>query len=899
MMGDVNIGQLIASLGLDVEEFKKDLDAIKRESDNAFKKVERSWEETTRKMAEDTMKVGKSMKSFGRSLAMNISAPLAAVGTAMLKSEMDFERYMTKMISLVGISRSQMGEWRDDILKMAPEVARMPAELAEAMYFITSAGLRGAEALETLRASAMASVAGAGEVKQVADVVTSAMNAFKKSGLTATEAVNTLVAAIRFGKVESEDLAVGIGHVFPAAAKLKVSFDQVGAAIAAMTRTGTPAETAAVQLRQVLGQLIGPAREAHQALEQMGWSAAAFRRHIAEEGLFSALNKFTRLVNKFGIEEAKKVFGNVRALTSVFDLMGENAEHNAMIFEEMTDNSSELNRAIRAVQRTLYYKWNSALAQMKTTMIEVGQAMKKAVIPYLQDLSSWLKETAKWFASLTQEEQLAILKKIAFAAAIGPVIIVLGQLVTVIGAVIKTIVALKIEAGLLAGAWRMLSTAVASNPLGAIAVVLSAAAASLMLFKDRTKEAAKAQHELGDAVKYANKEIGKQIMEQLFPKFKAGSIVDTTKSLEEFEKAVEKMSFKELQSLEYYLKNQLPDAVRALAQAEPSIKPVLQEDLTFLQNMLKFVKGEIEATEEAIENAGKATKKAFGKKPETVSPAWVFEDIQPPDEGLFKPGTELGEWNMLGATVSEVKDEFASLNMQAKLFGEKRADTLKKKMDFVKQSMISLADEGFDKNSKALQYLYLQFYNLRTAYDIASARQLKGVWESIGDELDETNMILQTLKSSVSDVTTAFGKMFTSTKGGWAELVSSILSSIKQIMDALLAKAIAGVIAGEVSSKGLLGLATAAVGVAALKQMWDNLVPSLAEGGMAYGRTLAEVGEYPGARSNPEVIAPLDKLENMIEKSGGGMSGEVVFEIDGYKLKGILQKVENKTRRLG
>ena len=41
-------------------------------------------------------------------------------------------------------------------------------------------------------------------------------------------------------------------------------------------------------------------------------------------------------------------------------------------------------------------------------------------------------------------------------------------------------------------------------------------------------------------------------------------------------------------------------------------------------------------------------------------------------------------------------------------------------------------------------------------------------------------------------------------------------------------------------------------------------IPRLATGGIAFGNTLANVGEYPGARSNPEVIAPLDKLRDLL-----------------------------------
>lgn len=55
-------------------------------------------------------------------------------------------------------------------------------------------------------------------------------------------------------------------------------------------------------------------------------------------------------------------------------------------------------------------------------------------------------------------------------------------------------------------------------------------------------------------------------------------------------------------------------------------------------------------------------------------------------------------------------------------------------------------------------------------------------------------------------------------------------------------------------------------------------VPQFANGGIVSGRTLAEVGEYPGAGSNPEVIAPLSKLKDMI---GGGSVSRIKVEVGG------------------
>jgi len=48
-----------------------------------------------------------------------------------------------------------------------------------------------------------------------------------------------------------------------------------------------------------------------------------------------------------------------------------------------------------------------------------------------------------------------------------------------------------------------------------------------------------------------------------------------------------------------------------------------------------------------------------------------------------------------------------------------------------------------------------------------------------------------------------------------------------------------------------------------------------ANGGIVSGPTMGLVGEYPGAKTNPEVIAPLDKLKSMIGSGSG--SGEFVL----------------------
>jgi hypothetical protein len=93
------------------------------------------------------------------------------------------------------------------------------------------------------------------------------------------------------------------------------------------------------------------------------------------------------------------------------------------------------------------------------------------------------------------------------------------------------------------------------------------------------------------------------------------------------------------------------------------------------------------------------------------------------------------------------------------------------------------------------------------------------------------------------------------------------------------------------------------VGIAAAAALTGVMIatmaslPKFAEGGIAYGPTLGLFGEYAGASTNPEVVAPLDRLRSLIapqESSGGG---SVRFRIEGRDLVGVLSKVSRHNGR--
>jgi len=73
---------------------------------------------------------------------------------------------------------------------------------------------------------------------------------------------------------------------------------------------------------------------------------------------------------------------------------------------------------------------------------------------------------------------------------------------------------------------------------------------------------------------------------------------------------------------------------------------------------------------------------------------------------------------------------------------------------------------------------------------------------------------------------------------------------------------------------------------------------AFANGGIVSGPTLGLIGEYSGARSNPEVVAPLDKLKGMIGQQGNRVEVGGQFRVQGQDLVLALQRADKNRNRI-
>lgn len=367
----------------------------------------------------------------GSTLTRGLTLPLVGVAAAATKMALDFDAEMSNIRALVGASEEDMKSYEKSIMALAPATGKGPKELAQALYFVTSSGFEGAAALKILDASARTAAAGLGSTEDVADLVTSAMNAYGEENLSAARATDILAAAVREGKNEPDELAGALGRVLAPAQAMGVEFQEVAGGVAALSLVGLDAAEGVTALRGSLMGIMKPTKATRELLEDAGISLSSLRKEIADKGL---LPTFGKLAKQFkGNQDAiGTLFPNVRALNAFLALTGSNAQKVREVMKGTADSTGAVNKAFATASKDGMFKINQAWASIQTSMIQVGQVL----VPIVARVADTVAGLATKFSALDPSTKKLILILGGVAAAIGPILLLFGAMFSPIGALV-------------------------------------------------------------------------------------------------------------------------------------------------------------------------------------------------------------------------------------------------------------------------------------------------------------------------------------------------------------------------------------------------------------------------------------------------------------------------------
>ena len=192
----------------------------------------------------------------------------------------------------------------------------------------------------------------------------------------------------------------------------------------------------------------------------------------------------------------------------------------------------------------------------------------------------------------------------------------------------------------------------------------------------------------------------------------------------------------------------------------------------------------------------------------------------------------------------------------------------------------------------------------------ASNQRLKETNEEVKNSFVSTEAQMMsfgnTITSALIAATDAFSNLAVQGETDMKKLGSAAMQAARSIISSYIKEGVAGIIKGILSGPlgkalgpGALAVAGAAgAGAAVLFNTMLNKVapPKLAMGGLAYGPTMATVGDNRNARVDPEVIAPLSKLKGMLD--GSGSPYILTTRVAGSDLLVIMEKARNINSRI-
>jgi TP901 family phage tail tape measure protein len=796
---------------------------------------------------------GGKMKSVGKSMTTSLTLPLVAVGAAAVKMAFDFDKSMTSIQALVGVSADKVAEMGEAAKKMAIDTGKSANEAAEALFFITSAGLRGSDAMNVLEMSLKAAAVGLGETKTIADLSTSAMNAYGTENLSASGATDILTAAVREGKLEASALAGAMGGVIPLASNMGVSFDQVAAAMAAMSRTGTNAAEGATQLNAILASIKGPTAEAEKTLLKLGTSQQEVAKNLETQGLLPTLLDLKDRLKGTGID-IKELFPNLRALKGVLDLTGAGVESNKQIFDSLTKSLGATDEAFEKTSQSASFKMTQGLNAMKSSLLSVGQVILTAVAPAVQKIGAFFTGLSEKFQALSPRMQKIIIAFAGIVAALGPVIAILGTLITLAPAIGAAFTLMMGPVGLVIAGLTAIAVVIYKNWAGIKAALIKVGNYFIELYNNSLpiKIAVNAI-----IMQFKNfLAVGKFVFKSVITVFKLfgkaamgvlGGVGDVLMGIFTLDMNKIKSGFKgvgEAMQKNFY---SAIDGIKANAN---ELGGAVVDNFNDALESKKIAKLKVEAEVVSVDVLTDTTQ------------GGITSGTQASVGGTISGGGGVGG----GGGRGQVSAIGGGLDVSGltPISDAIQADTLKIPEVMSEQESV-LAEQRAIAMANALEFsMGISQIITGGLNDLAV-----GIGESLGKALAGGGNLAQSLSKvvlgTIGNMAVQMGKLAISIGIG----VEGIKKALQSLNPAVAIAA---------------GIALVALGSFAKSQAGKiggggGGATAFANGGIVSGPTMGLVGEYPGARQNPEVIAPLNKLQNMIGGSGAATNVNVGGQI--------------------
>lgn len=407
-------------------------------------------------LGQQMQNMGKQLSHVGSSLTKSITLPILAIGAAAIKFSTDLNAAMANVATLIPNSAKRVDELKKSVQSLSMAMGKSSIDIAGGLYQVISAFGDTADTVAILKTNVMAAAAGLSTTTEAINLTSAVTKGYGEvTAETVKKASDLAFITVKLGQTTFPDLAASMGAVVPMASQLKVSQEELFAGYATLTGVTGGAAEVTTQLRAILAGMVKPTEAMEASIKALGYTSTATM--VQERGMVGALRAL--LATTDGSAEAvTKLFMRVESLPAVFALTSGQAD----VFD---DKLGALQNAAGATEEAFreqsdgINKLGFAIERTKQMVINLAQNLGDALAPALQNVLDRIQPLFEKisiglenFKTLDSNIQANILSFVGLAAATGPILIVLGSLMSAVGKIGPIFAALASPIGLAATA---------------------------------------------------------------------------------------------------------------------------------------------------------------------------------------------------------------------------------------------------------------------------------------------------------------------------------------------------------------------------------------------------------------------------------------------------------------
>lgn len=410
-------------------------------------------------------------------LAAGVTASVKAITVALMdctQASMEFETAMAKVGTIADESQKPLGDMRNEILALSSETGKSVGELAEATYQAISASVATESAVDFVGTANKLAVGGFSDTTTAVDILTTAINAYGMSADDASKISDVLITTQNLGKTSVAQLGASMGMVIPLAAAYNMNLEDLAASYALLTANGTQTAQATTYVKAALNELGSTSSVVGSTLKKQ--TGKTFAELMAEG-------------NSLG-DVLQVLADSVDGDTTAFNNMWSSSEAGVGMLSILNSGTSKYNSLVQAMEgstgaaTTAFEKMSEtgefAQRRFQNATENLKIAIGDELAPELMELQQSGADAMEWATEFVKEHPEVVAAVTALAAALA----------VLAAALVGLLVVQQVTT-----AFTKFSAALLANPVGAVAVALTALTAAAVAFgavmKDRTSESVK------------------------------------------------------------------------------------------------------------------------------------------------------------------------------------------------------------------------------------------------------------------------------------------------------------------------------------------------------------------------------------------------------------------------